>query len=61
MGNITLSGSKDRLWELFESLLLQGVKAQMIGDGQCIIIPVVKEISVGEAEDILSEDICRHG
>lgn len=60
MGNITLSGPKDRLWELFESLILQGVKAQMIGGGQCIIIPV-QAISVGEAEDILSEDICRHG
>ena len=60
MGNITLSGSKDRLWDLFESLLLEGVKAQMVGDAQYVIIPV-KEISVGEAEDILSEDICRHG
>ncbi len=60
MREITLYGPKDKLWNLFESLLLQGVKAQMVGDAKYVIIPV-KEISVGEAEDILSEDICRHG
>ena len=60
MRKITLYGAKERLWDLFESLLLEGVKAQMVGDAQYVIIPV-KEISVGEAEDILSEDICRHG
>ena len=55
MRNITLYGPKDRLWDLFESLLLQGVKAQMIGDAQYVIIPV-QVISVEEADAILSND-----
>lgn len=55
MRNITLYGPKDRLWDLFESLLLQGVKTQMIGDAQYVIIPV-QEISVEEADAILSND-----
>ena len=55
MRKITLYGSKDRLWDLFESLILQGVKTQIVGDGQYIIIPV-KEISVEEADAILSND-----
>ena len=55
MRKITLYGPKDRLWDLFESLLLQGVKAQMIGDAQYVIIPVI-EISVEEADAILSND-----
>ena len=55
MRKITLYGAKDRLWDLFESLILQGVKTQIVGDGQYIIIPV-KEISVEEADAILSND-----
>ena len=55
MRNITLYGPKDRLWDLFESLLLEGVKAQMIGDAQYVIIPV-QVISVEEADAILSND-----
>ena len=55
MRMITLYGAKDRLWDLFESLILQGVKTQIVGDGQYIIIPV-KEISVEEADAILSND-----
>ena len=55
MRNITLYGPKDRLWDLFESLLLEGVKAQMVGDAQYVIIPV-QVISVEEADAILSND-----
>ena len=55
MREITLYGPKDRLWDLFESLILQGVKTQMIGDAQYVIIPV-KVISVEEADAILSND-----
>lgn len=55
MREITQYGPKDRLWDLFESLILQGVKTQMIGDAQYVIIPV-KVISVEEADAILSND-----
>lgn len=55
MRNITLYGPKDRLWDLFESLLLEGVKAQMVGNAQYVIIPV-KVITVEEADAILSND-----
>ena len=55
MRKITLYGAKDRLWDFYESLILQGVKAQMVGDAQYVIIPV-KVISVEEADAILSND-----
>ncbi len=57
MKQITLYGTKDKLWDLLESLLTEGVdpRPRLLDGGQCLIV-FVKEISVEEADTILSDD-----
>lgn len=58
MKQITLSGDKQKIWDLYDSLLMKDVepKPKRIDGGQCIVI-TVKEISVEEADAILADDI----
>ena len=62
MRQITLYGTKDKLWGLYDSLLSAGVtpRPRLLDGGQCLLM-FVKEISIEEAEAILSDDMCRRG
>lgn len=57
MKEVVLYGTNKKLWDLYESLVLENIvpRPKMVGDAQSVII-YVKEISIEEADAILSED-----
>ena len=57
MKQITLYGTKDKLWILYENLVLAGITPKpKIVDGGRYVIVYVDEISIEEAHNILKDE-----
>jgi len=57
MKQITLYGTKDKLWILYENLVLAGITPKpIIVDGGRYVIVYVDEISIEEAHNILKDE-----
>lgn len=57
MKQITLYGTKDKLWVLYENLILAGISPRPeIVDGGRYVIVYVDEISIEEAHNILKDE-----